>query len=616
MCWTKPSFHDDVDMTLIQTFAPHSDESGRGYYRRLSSANAMSSWKELTRHVGTRCTFDALLAHPEPVAQALGIEPAWCRQASAQDDRVRGWTGLRRHGRDAVCGHCLRESLHLRATWEHAFLVACPCHGVLMRDTCPACSSPLRTGREHIEFCDCGFDLRASECEPASAAQSWVSSLLTKGTATLDDCGPTLRDVPAAVAAKLVNILCKQPDPNIDARRWNASAPSTMLELVAFLNPLEQLLSKWPLNFKAHVSERLRVGPINGRTLNSRLGTWYQQLRKLSEHEASHPFLAVVGQVAEVEFDGVLGLDAAAKIINKQATHVLLLEAATRIGISHSAMTSFRGKGAFKCKSIRSGTNGVVYQVAVSEVNAIIEARRGWTTDAQACAMLGVPASVLDRLCEAGAVVREVRWKEDLRKGGPIELASIHRLTERLRSSVAPDDGPGRRIQLRELSARYVGDKKALVSALQAIANGTVCAVKAGPVLGDYEYLWDSIAKHYARPVLDQGVSVQGLSEATGYKHETISHWIGHGLLKSFDVLISGQPCRVVTPTQYNEFRRQFIPVSDLAKELGTKSSALVPLLNGIEVLGFQVLADGARRGGVVRIKDLARAAIQNRRSA
>lgn len=599
-------------MTLIKTFSPHPDESGRGYYRRLSSANAMASWKELARHCGSRISFDALLANPQPVAQTLGLSPEWCTQASHQDDISRTWRGLRRHRHDAVCTHCLRESAHIPTLWEHAYFVACPAHGVLLRDTCPGCSSPLRFEREHLEFCDCGFDLRASTPQAATPTQLWVSSLLANGSASIEGCGPAMTCTALDIAAKLVTTLCKHPDPKVAPRRANAPAPSTMDQLIAFLEPLEQLLANWPVNFKAHVSERLRVGPVEGRTLNKRLGTWYQQLRKLSEHEASHPFLSAVGQVAEVEFDGVLGLDAAAKVINKQATHVLLLEAATRIGISHSAMTTFRGKGAFKYKSIRSGTNGVVYQVAVSEVNAIIEARKGWTTDAGACAMMGLPASVLDRLCEAGAVVRDVRWREDLRKGGPIDLASVQRFGERLRASVEPEQGPGRRIQLRELSARHVGDKKALVSALQAIASGAICAVKAETALGDYEYLWDSIAKHYARPVLDQGLTVQGLSEATGYKHETISHWIAHGLLKSFDVLIGGQPCRVVTPTQYNEFRRQFVPVSDLAKEFGTKSSALMPLLNGIEVLGFQVLAGGARRGGVVRMKDLARAAVRN----
>ncbi|TPG24967.1 TniQ family protein [Variovorax guangxiensis] len=602
-------------MTLIHTFPPQPDESGRGYYRRLSSANALSSWKDLARCCGERLSFDALLAHPDHVSRSLGLEPDWCQKATVQDDLARTWRGLRRHGRDAVCVQCLRESVHLRMAWEHAYLVACPAHGVLLHDTCTACSTPLRFEREHIGFCECGFDLCASPSEPATPAQLWVSSLLATGDATVEGCGPEMERTATDVAAGLINMLCRQPDPAVEARRRNASAPSGVHELVAFLRPLEDLLANWPFNFQSHVSERLRLGPPVRRTLNGRLGTWYRQLRKLSDHEASHPFIRAVGLVAQAEFDGVLGLDATAEVINKEATSVLLMEAAKRIGVTYDSLLNHRSKGSLDCRPIKSGTNGLVYQVAVTEVEAIIEARRLWATDEVACTMLGVPPAVLGHLCDAGAVVREVRWKEDLRKGGPIELASLQRFTERLRSSTSPEQTSSKRIKLRELSARHVGDKKALTCALQAIATGALCAVKAEGFVGDYEYLWNDVAKHYARPLLDQGLTVQALSEATGYKHESISSWVSQGLLKSFDVLLRGQLCRVVTPTQFNEFRRQFVPLSDLARELGTKSSALAQKLGSIQIVGSQVLPGGERRGGLVRMADLARVAVQDQRA-
>ncbi|WP_431274646.1 TniQ family protein [Variovorax ureilyticus] len=548
-------------MSLIQTFAPHPDESGRGYYRRLSSSNALSSWKDLARHCAERVTHDALFAHPEQTAIKLGLEPAWCAAATAQDNAARGWTGLRRYRRDAVCVHCLRESAHLRATWEHAYVAACPSHGVLLRDTCSGCATPLRDGREHIELCDCGFDLRAMPTEPATSAQMWVSSLLERGIAQIENFGPALSNTDIDVGGKLIGTLCKQPDPKVAARRSNAAAPSTMDGLVAFLSPLEFLLSKWPTNFRHHVSERLRVGPPEGRTLNRRLGAWYRQLRKLCDHTAIHPFLHAIADVAQAEFDGVLGRDAAAKVINREAVHVSLLEAAARIGIQYSSLQHFRDKGEVKCKELKARTNGYVYQIAVSEVDAIIAARAMWTSEKQACELLGVPPSVLGHLCDAGVVVREASWKEDLRKGGPIEVASIRRLTECLqRAAAEPAAGEGRRIAVRELTARYVGDKKALASAFQAIASGAVSPVKGGRLAGDYEYLWDDVAKHYARPALDQGLTLQALSEATGYKHESIGHWIAHGFLRCFEVLLRGQPCRVVTPNQLADFRREYLP--------------------------------------------------------
>jgi len=600
-------------MSLIQTFGPLPDESGRGYYRRLASANALNSWKDLARHCGERISNDALLVRPEHVATVLDLNPEWCHAATARDNLARTWTGLRRQQRDAVCVHCLQDSAHVRAIWEHAYLVACPAHKVLLRDSCSACDSPLRNGREQIEFCECGFDLRTMPTEAATPAQVWLSSLLATGNASNEDCGPAMKSADINVTAKLVGALCKHADPQVAARRSNASAPSTIQGLVAFLAPLDSLLGDWPRSFAGHVSERIRLGSPEGRTLNRRLGTWYQQLRKLSGQEAVHPFLTVIGQVAQAEFDGVLGRDAAAGVVNKEAAHVLLLEAAARIGIPYASLTNFRRKGDLTCRRIKSGTNGYVYQVSVQDIDAIVRARELWTPEDEACAALGVPPAVLRSLCEANVLVRDSKWKGDLRKGGPVEVASIERLKECLRraADTPTPTGGGRRVKLRELSPKHVGDKSALASALQAIGSGVVRPVSAiGPV-GDYEFLWNDVAQYYARPALDQGLTVQALSEATGFKHESISTWIGQGLLKSFPVLLRGQPCRVVTPTQFSEFRREFIPLSDLAKELGTKSSAVARQLDGIEIVGSRVLPGGERRGGLVRVADLARAAFR-----
>lgn len=613
MCLLKQSSHVDVDMNLIQTFPPQADESGRGYYRRLSAANALSSWKDLARHSSGRASFDALLVHPDHVSKSLKLELDWCLQATAQDDFARSWRGVRRVNRDAVCIPCLREAVYLRAHWEHAYMVACPTHDVLLLDTCPLCEQPLRLGREHIASCDCGFDMRAATPKSSTSAQRWVSTLVAHGRADGVCCGPGIEEAGPSVASRLISTLSRQPDPLVISRRQNASSPSSIDELVAFLRPLETLLADWPANFKKHVSLRLRDGPADGRTLNSRLGSWYQQLRKLSDHRASHPFLDVIAQVSEVEFDGVIGLDAATKIINRTATHVLLLEASARIGITHSSLLNYHRKGSLPSKAIKVGTNGRVYQVEVTEVNEIIRARQQWTSEEEVCAILGIPPGVLSHLCDAGEVIRDARWKEDLRKGGPFELASIHRFVLNVRSSVDTRQDDGRRIKLRDLSAKHVGDKGALARALQAISSGEIPAANGGDgLVGDYEYLWDAVAKHHGRPMLSQGQTVQGLAQATGYKHESISNWIGQGLLKSFEVLLRGQPCRVVTPLQFVEFRRQFVPLSDLAKEMGTKSSALARQLNGIEILGAQVLPGGERRGGLVRMADLGRAAIQN----
>lgn len=68
-------------MGLIITHAPHDDESGLGYYRRLSADNALFGWRNLTAAAGVECNRSALLTRSDDVAHNLGLESAWTESA-------------------------------------------------------------------------------------------------------------------------------------------------------------------------------------------------------------------------------------------------------------------------------------------------------------------------------------------------------------------------------------------------------------------------------------------------------------------------------------------------------------------------------------------------------
>jgi hypothetical protein len=85
-------------------------------------------------------------------------------------------------------------------------------------------------------------------------------------------------------------------------------------------------------------------------------------------------------------------------------------------------------------------------------------------------------------------------------------------------------------------------------------------------------------------------------------------------MLESDDIVLRGQPCRVVMPNQLLDFCRTYIPLADLAREVASKSSAMPDRLQDIEVVGSQLLPSGQHRGGLVRIGDLARVALSKRK--
>lgn len=601
-------------MKLIKTFAPLPDESGLGYYRRLSSENALSGWRELARLAEVSVTKGALLARPEHVARTIGLEVAWCEQAHSQDEVSRGWRGQRRAGADAVCPGCLSESPHQRLSWEHAYVVACPHHEVLLCDKCNACGTRLTSSRERIEFCECGHDLRQTVSARATDAQLWLAALIESSGVSSKGQVPLVANVNIDLLAMLTRTLCSLSDPLAPPQKQNLANPRTIQEAQEFLRPMDSLLADWPKAFEAHVSARIAVGTPEARTLNTLLGKWYQQLRSLSECVPLQPFLEAVGRVAAVEFNGLISLDGAAEATTKDYTHILLAHAAKRVGVHRDTLATYLKAGQVTYRTKKFGTRGLAYEVPVNEVTAIVTARKGWVVEKAACTLFGVPPSVLDRMVEAELVVSDPNWRRELRKGGPVELASCERLVSILRGyrlSTAPVEG--RRISLCELTSRRAGDKKAIVAALQAIASGKIRPLTKAESIGGFQFLLAEVSKHFSTPVLEAGLSVQALATSTGWKWESVSNWIDAGLLKSNSIMLRGQPCRVILPGQLLEFCRTYMPLADLARELGSKSSALADRLEGIEVIGSKPLPNGQRRGGLIRVGDLARFALSKR---
>lgn len=599
-------------MKLISIFPILPTESGRGYYRRLASNNMLASWRELARECGVSVSKTGLFCRPDFVADSLDLDRLWCREASLRDDIARGWRGLRRSRLEAVCPHCLAESPHLRLSWEHAYMIACPHHEVQLCSVCSACGEGLSSSRERIEFCSCGHDLRSEETARATPAQLWLASLIDSDGATSRQWLPAVEGAPLDLVMMLARTLCLFHDPSAVPAKQNSAPPKTLLEAAHFLRPLDELLADWPRTFEAHVSARIAAGTPEARTLNTLLGKWYLQLQALSDCAPLKPFLDAVGRVAGVEFDGVLGLDRAAESITKESTHVRLAHAAKRMGMHRDTLAKYLKRSQLTFRTKRFGTKGVVYEVPVAEVEAVLKARAAWCSDGEAAAALGVPASTIEHLKVETLIQHEPEWRQNVRKGGPVELASVHHFISRLRALPTACRREGEKlIALRELSVRRAGDGKAVRSALRAICEGKILPVGPAPTVGELQFHLCELAQYFARPVFDAGLSIEALAKLTGWKWESINHWIQLGLMQSNSIVLRGQSCRVVMPDQLLAFCRAYVPLSDVARALGTKSSALSERLGGVEVVGSLILPSGHRRGGLIRVGDLARAALE-----
>jgi hypothetical protein len=580
-----------------------------GYYRRLAAANRFFNWRELASAAGVSPSKTGLLGRPDYVAQELGLDSRWTHQLARREESSRAMHRFSRNACDAVCSLCLRDSPYLRAHWGHGFSTACTLHKQLLIDRCHRCGSTLSSQRPSIEKCDCGQDLRVAVPSVASPGQLWLSSLIAGPTVGGLRIEPRVGPVDPRALAHVVRVLCAFHDPAAPPPRRNAAMPATVTEATEFLRPLDDLLADWPLGFHAHVTARIKVSDPNARTLNSALGAWYRQLKKHSADHPELPFLGAVLQVAAKDFRGVIGLDGAGDLAMESRSFVLLKQAVKELGVKRELLIEGLQEGLLVGRTRKLGTRSLVHEILRSEVARTQAIRKGWTDEATACQMLGVSAAVLRNLVESDAVHSAPTWKSDIFKGGPLELASVTQLEARLLGFHDAVAVAGEVVELRQLTSRRHGDKRALLDVFQAISSGALHHVGDKGVLpvGKLKYRLVDVRKYFGTPVLESGLSLHQLTTMTGWKYESVIHWIQSGFLEAESIQLRGQPCRVVLPAQLLNFTRKYIPLADLAKLHGTRSSVMAKRLVGTKSVGAKLLPNGTHRGGLYFLADVTR---------
>lgn len=601
-------------MTLLCTVSPRDDEAGFGYYRRLAADNALWSWRDLTGAANVAPTRNALINNPNHLAERLGLEPAWTARALLLEQYSRKWRGLRRSRTDAICPACIAEDPYIRRQWEHAFVTACSRHGVTLVDHCDACGHHLSQDRRRIERCDCGRDLGAVELRPCTGSQRWLSALVESNGELTGRERPEVNAVELDKLFLLVRTLCLFADPGAPPPRRNAASPRSVAEAVALLSPLEWLLGDWPRAFERHVAERIALGRADARTLNGLLGPWYGHLRRACATGGLRPFLEAVVRVAARDFHGALGLDAAGNVVHDVTGYQRVAQVAKALCVTRDALLKAAQAGLVAHRTSPFGTRGLVYEVADAEVDRIRGHREKWVADEDAALLMRVPPVVLRHMVAAGVVVADRNWRRDVLKGGPVLCSSVDDLLERINARVDRQPGTGQPlVSWADLTSRRMGDAGAIQAVMKAAAEGSLRAVKRASHVGGVQFLRVDVQRYFGTPLLEAGLSIHQLSNATGWKWESISHWVELGLLEAGSIVLRGQPCRVVAPEQLLRFRQTYIPVADLARAMGTTSTALSDQLTGLQVVGAKALPNGAKRGGLLLLADLGRRAVAGR---
>jgi len=152
-----------------------SDESPIGYLVRLAELNRYGSAKWMCAD-GQLPRISELHRYPDLLAGSGWT--GWPTETSSISTAVCLVDQSHRLGRLRYCPVCIRETQRWKAAWHLKASMVCAEHGGWLRDTCPACDSPMPFKARSTKLCKCGADLSESALclapEAVRRQQGWL----------------------------------------------------------------------------------------------------------------------------------------------------------------------------------------------------------------------------------------------------------------------------------------------------------------------------------------------------------------------------------------------------------------------------------------------------------
>jgi len=302
----------------------------------------------------------------------------------------------------------------------------------------------------------------------------------------------------------------------------------------------------------------------------------------------------------------------------KKRQYLGVAESAKLIGVRKSVLKDAIDQKLIPVRVGREGVNYAVCMLAREDCEATLRSRSEWISRLRAMTLLGVSDTTLQHLIDADLLETDETWSRSLFKAGPINASEAHSLCKRLQGFVRARDEQ-HTMTFNDINARRTVDMKAIVSLFQAIFSGHVSPVgrcdRMG--LGSYVFSSEEIRAYLGTAALQNALTLPQLATATGWKYESVAGWAKQSLLETEVAVLQGCQARVVTAPALARFRKEWVPIADLAAAGESKSSAVTKHLadQGIRIWGQTPQKNGAARGGLIRLSDLVEIAGLTKRS-
>ncbi len=586
---------------------PENGESLLGYFRRIGDLNGYAQSSDFLTALGYRYGRN-LVENVEALEVKLKLansELCAISPLAAPSTPVLDWR-FERHHRDPICPSCMAEGRSRRQSWRSALVAACEHHEILLQDTCPRCTSPLKPNNGGFRTCECGLSLAEFQIENAPDRAIIIASLVAND--------PLKMAVPLPAAwttaappdlCRFLTFLAADTRRSRTGKSGKYSIPQTVQETLEFMDPVGGMLSDWPKGFDQHVTERFSAGDLTANSIPGRLGRWYQTIMgfKGDDYAEFRRRIMVIGADA---FDGAYASQLTNTGIERE--WVSATEAAKMIGVRAERLVEAVANGTIEGVQRLSGSGHRHTQVRRTVVQEVVSSRERFVTALAAAKILGVSRKQFNMIGEAGAITPvDTSNRPPLVEGG-FDSEALIAMVDRFKDTAL--DQTGDTLSFSDINLRRTTDRNAILQVIRLIFSGGLLPVSTEGKLGEFQFLKADLEATLAANGHSSAWSAHDIAKMTGWKHEVVVHWCKVGLLKVTQPYHGKRGQQSVLPEDLVHFQSCYIPVADFAKQGGTTGRHMLNHLrkSGIPTVGAKNEGNTSR-GHLLRVSDLAQIA-------
>lgn len=579
---------------------PATQESLDGFLRRLAEAEFWPDVHDFLGGVGLRYG-PRLLEEAGMAEELLDLEPgtlAAISPSAASADPSRNWR-FERHHSAPVCPACVAAGAPHHKSWRHAFVTSCVEHRLRLVDQCPMCQETFLPGRGGYDSCHCGCPLDRLERTGSDDAEMAISALIAgKMHPARSRLAPALAFRTPPDIGAFIFVLASGGVETISGKQGKTPLPRRIDETCRFLEDASRLLCDWPDAFRGEVARRLREGDARASSAPARLGRWYQRLMSF-DGDAYADFRHALAEAVREEFDGAyLG---GIRIASDARDWISAAEAARQLHMRAERLVHAVGQGQLPGRQYTAGFGHRHTMLHTRVIEEIRANRRQFVAKADARAFLGISRKQYDLLEEAGGVSGCAPDTVPPLVDGSRDLDALREIVRGVARRAV--EAEGETVAFSELNLRFTTDRRGLIEVFNRIIEGHVPPVAGSTEgrLARFRFCRVEIDHVLAEVRRGPGLTVQDVAQLTGWKPQCVAAWCSQGLLDHETHEHAGRTGRTIPLESLLRFHAAYLPLSGVAKQMGTSSRHLLRLLDDAGVATVGAFPDGkAWRGHLV----------------